>query len=192
MNNQYEVLSPWAEIDPIPLRGISPRLIDLTGKKIGLFCNYKRAARPILTVVEQKLKEKFPTSETSWFVQKQGMPILKEYGHCDATKEYACVVILRDRQPTLYTLPPDLTTNQAEYHAILCALRKALRCGYKEFCLSTDSQLAVRQLEGSYKIKSQPLQVLATEVAKLAQQFTDLEIKWVRRGDNQAGKVLGD
>ena len=40
----YEVLSPWAEADPVPLSGISPRLEDMTGKKIGLFCNSKRAA----------------------------------------------------------------------------------------------------------------------------------------------------
>jgi hypothetical protein len=66
-NNQYEVLSPWAEADPVPLRGISPRLTDLTGKKIGLFRNFKRAAKPMLTVVEKKLKERYPTSEVSWF-----------------------------------------------------------------------------------------------------------------------------
>jgi len=66
-NSQYEVLSPWAEVDPIPLRGISPRVTNLAGKKIGLFRNFKRAARPILTVVETKLKERFPTAEFSWF-----------------------------------------------------------------------------------------------------------------------------
>jgi len=68
MNGQYEVLNPWAEADPVPLRGISPRVTDLTGKTIGLFCaSYKVASRPILMVVEEKLKEKFPTSKFSWF-----------------------------------------------------------------------------------------------------------------------------
>ena len=66
-NGQYEVLSPWAEVDPIPLRGISPRVTDLAGKKIGLFRNFKRAAQPMLAVVERKLKERFPDSEISWF-----------------------------------------------------------------------------------------------------------------------------
>jgi hypothetical protein len=64
---QYEVLSPWAEVDPIPLRGISPRVDALSGKKIGLFANFKRAARPIQAVVEKKLKEGFPDCETSLF-----------------------------------------------------------------------------------------------------------------------------
>lgn len=64
---QYEVLSPWAEVDPIPVRGLSPRLDSLAGKKIGLFANFKRAARPIQAEVEKRLKEKFPDIETSLF-----------------------------------------------------------------------------------------------------------------------------
>lgn len=60
-NGEFEVLSPWAVVDPIPLRGITPRLTDLNGKTIGLFANGgKRAARPILNAVEAKLKERFP------------------------------------------------------------------------------------------------------------------------------------
>jgi hypothetical protein len=75
MNNQYEVLSPWAEADPVPIKGILPRVTDLSGKKIGLFTNAKAVAPLILTVVEQKLKERFPTCETSWYHGKrQGLP----------------------------------------------------------------------------------------------------------------------
>ena len=63
----YEVLSPWAEADPIPLKGLSPRLDKLDGKKIGLLCNNKRAAPLILQVTEKLLKQKFPTAAISWF-----------------------------------------------------------------------------------------------------------------------------
>jgi hypothetical protein len=66
-NGEFEVLSPWADVDPVPLKGIAPRLKDLTGKKIGLFVLSKPAARPILTVLEAKLKQKYPTCETSWY-----------------------------------------------------------------------------------------------------------------------------
>jgi hypothetical protein len=48
----YEVLSPWAEADPIPLHGLAPRLAKLDGKKIGLL---------------QNSKEKFPTTKISRF-----------------------------------------------------------------------------------------------------------------------------
>jgi len=61
--NLYEVMSPWAEADPIPLKGIAPRVKDLSGKKIGLFRNSKRAARPSLGVVETNLKARFPGCE---------------------------------------------------------------------------------------------------------------------------------
>jgi hypothetical protein len=66
-NGVFEVLGPWAEADPIPGRGITPRLRVIAGKKIGLLTNAKRAARPILAVVERRLKERFPTVEISWY-----------------------------------------------------------------------------------------------------------------------------
>ncbi|MBI4295683.1 MAG: hypothetical protein HY667_01055 [Chloroflexi bacterium] len=73
--SQYEVLSPWAEAEPKPLRGITPRVTDLTGKRIGLFVNYKRAARPILTVVSDRLKKRFPTVEFSDFVFRENYDV---------------------------------------------------------------------------------------------------------------------
>jgi hypothetical protein len=60
--NDYEVLSPWAEADPIPFRGITPRIDTLAGKKIGLLRNSKRAAAPTLDVVRRRLSEKYPTA----------------------------------------------------------------------------------------------------------------------------------
>ena len=69
MSGPYEVLSPWAEVDYVPLRGLSARLADFTGKKIGLFLNSKIAARPMQDTVEKKLKERFPTLKFSRFVR---------------------------------------------------------------------------------------------------------------------------
>lgn len=63
----YEVLSPWAEADPIPLNGLAPRLDKLDGKKIGLLCNNKRAAPLMLDVTEKLIKEKFPTTSITRF-----------------------------------------------------------------------------------------------------------------------------
>jgi hypothetical protein len=63
----YEVLSPWAEADPIPARGITPRLDTLEGKKIGLFANGKRAAVPSLSALERELKARYPGVQTSWY-----------------------------------------------------------------------------------------------------------------------------
>jgi hypothetical protein len=76
LSGQYEVLNPWAEVDPIPPRGISPRLLDLNGRTIGFFATvHKAQARPILTVVERKLKERFPSLKFSWFLQETNVDI---------------------------------------------------------------------------------------------------------------------
>jgi hypothetical protein len=64
---QYEALSPWADADPIPVRGISPRLDSLKGKKIGLYVNTKRAAMPIAKSVDKRLKEIYPNIQTIIF-----------------------------------------------------------------------------------------------------------------------------
>jgi hypothetical protein len=64
-STEYEVLSPWADADPVPLRGIAPRPADLAGKKIGLYSNRKRAAQLTLDAFERELLQKFPTAQTS-------------------------------------------------------------------------------------------------------------------------------
>lgn len=68
MADGYGVLSPWAETDLIPLKGVVPRLDSLGGKKIGLFSmTYKKASTPMLAAVERKIKEKVPSVEFRWF-----------------------------------------------------------------------------------------------------------------------------
>jgi hypothetical protein len=64
---QFEALSPWAEVDPIPLHGLSPRISTLEGKKIGLFVNPKRAAMPIAESIQKKLKTMYPNIQTIVF-----------------------------------------------------------------------------------------------------------------------------
>jgi hypothetical protein len=64
---QFEVLSPWAEVDPIPFSGISPRIPTLAGKKVGLFVNPKRAAMPIAEAIDKKLKAMYPDIQTIVF-----------------------------------------------------------------------------------------------------------------------------
>jgi hypothetical protein len=67
MSNSFEVLNPWAEADPIPQKGLAPRLQDLSGKKIGLLYNYKRASQPILREIQEGIKRKFSSVVFSWY-----------------------------------------------------------------------------------------------------------------------------
>ncbi len=69
MNGQFEVLSPWAEVDPIQLKGLTaPRLTDLAGKKIGLFASSKPISKRIMTAFEGQFKKRFPNTQTSMWV----------------------------------------------------------------------------------------------------------------------------
>jgi hypothetical protein len=74
-SGRYETLNPWADVDPISPRGISPRVTDLASKRVGLFCNFKPGAKPVLSVVEAKLKERFPSIQVSQFVFPYNMGI---------------------------------------------------------------------------------------------------------------------
>ncbi len=76
--SQYEVLSPWSEADPIPFRGLTaPRLTDLAGKKIGLFASSKPISKRIMTAFETNFKERFPASQTSWYVGEDSWAIVQ-------------------------------------------------------------------------------------------------------------------
>lgn len=79
----YEVLSPWAEADPIPPRGIAPRLGSLDGKTIGLLRNSKRAAAPLMEVIERRLREKFPAVEFTEFANLKPNERLVDQGKQD-------------------------------------------------------------------------------------------------------------
>jgi hypothetical protein len=70
---EFSVLNPWAEVDPIPVKGISPRLDALSGKTIGLYCNFKEAAKQIQSVLERRLKERFPDSKYTWYHSNMGV-----------------------------------------------------------------------------------------------------------------------
>jgi hypothetical protein len=65
---KYEVLNPWADADPVPVRGISPRVAGLEKATIGFYSStYKTAARRINDMVAKKLKARFPEAKFSWF-----------------------------------------------------------------------------------------------------------------------------
>ena len=68
----FDVLSPWAETDPLPLQGINPRVTDLRGTRIGLYANYKRAAVPIQDAVEAELRARYGSDVSIRRFEQQG------------------------------------------------------------------------------------------------------------------------
>jgi hypothetical protein len=86
--NEYEVLNPWAEADPMRFRGISPRLDGLSGKRIGLLVNTKRAAAPTMQVLKRRLKERFPTVEFSEFANLRPNETITEHAAKDEFEDW--------------------------------------------------------------------------------------------------------
>ncbi len=76
------------------------------------------------------------------------------------------------------------TNNIAEYKALINALEKVKKSklGIDMICY-LDSELVVRQLNGSYKIKAKHLKPLFEKVKKLQEDFRWVKIRHVRRYD---------
>ena len=82
------------------------------------------------------------------------------------------------------------TNNVAEYTAIIIGLQMAKRHGVKDLTVRMDSELAVKQLTGHYRVKNPPLASLFLQVKKLEHQFPRVRYEHVRREKNTAADAL--
>lgn len=82
------------------------------------------------------------------------------------------------------------TNNQAEYTGIIEGLKKAHELGYDEVEARLDSELAVRQLNGQYKVKNPELAKLFLQIYNLKQHFRKVTFTHVRREYNVAADAL--
>ena len=84
------------------------------------------------------------------------------------------------------------TNNQAEYLALLIALREAAALRARRVHVRTDSQLLVRQMTGEYRVKNPALQDLHAEAGRLARGFEAFDIEWVNREESAAADRLAN
>ena len=82
------------------------------------------------------------------------------------------------------------TNNQAEYTAIVIGLEKAKLLGADSVELFMDSELAVKQLKGEYKVKNQDLAKRFLEVKNLLTYFDHVVITHVRREKNKVADAI--
>jgi len=83
-----------------------------------------------------------------------------------------------------------LTNNQAEYMAIIAALKK-FQDSTDKIIIFSDSKNTVNQLNHEFAINNEQLRALAQEAWLLIPKIPNLEIKWIPRKENLAGKMLG-
>jgi len=87
----------------------------------------------------------------------------------------------------------EATNNQAEYKAVILALKKAKELGGEELDFYLDSQLVVEQINQNYKIKDKELGKLFVQVWNLQQSFKKVTFTHVPREQNkEADKLVNE
>ncbi len=84
------------------------------------------------------------------------------------------------------------TNNQAEYQAIIAALKKAISAGVKQVIVKSDSELVVEQINGRYKIKNTALRPLYQQVVRLTGSLESFTIAYVPREQNAEADALAN
>lgn len=97
---------------------------------------------------------------------------------------------VKETGESFYEKKSDLTNNQAEYLAIISALKKFADAN-EPLEIFSDSKNTVSQLNHEFAINNEQLRELAREAWSLIGRFPNLKITWIPRKQNLAGKMLG-
>jgi ribonuclease HI len=84
------------------------------------------------------------------------------------------------------------TNNVAEYQALLHALRYALAQGARRVRVFSDSELVVRQMDGTYRVKHPDMVPLHREARALFGRFEEARLAHVRREQNREADRLAN
>lgn len=96
---------------------------------------------------------------------------------------------IKETGQSFYEKSPEITNNQAEYKAIIFALKSVTPDN--EIHIFSDSKNTVSQLNHEFAINNEQLRSLAQEVWVLIGKFPKITIQWIPRNQNIAGKMLG-
>jgi len=78
----------------------------------------------------------------------------------------------------------NVTNNIAEYLAIYNGLKEAKKFGVKRLIIYSDSELAVKQLKGIYRIKNEKLKKIFHAIQDIIKEFEIVEIESIPREKN--------
>jgi ribonuclease HI len=112
------------------------------------------------------------------------------------------VVFCNEKQEIIKTynsyLGEKITNNEAEYQAVIFALKKFISVFGKKLAkeseleIRSDSELLVKQLKGAYKIINPRIQLLFIELWNLKIDFNKIFFKLIPRGKNKEADRLAN
>ena len=97
---------------------------------------------------------------------------------------------VKETGESFYEKKTDITNNQAEYLAIISALKKYIDSD-EEITIYSDSKNTVNQLNHEFAINNEKLRDLAREAWAIMGKIPNLTISWIPRNENTACKMLG-
>ena len=86
----------------------------------------------------------------------------------------------------------ETTNNIAEYTALIYAAKRMKILGATDVTIYSDSELMVKQINGSYKVKNEGLQALFGEVTKLSGKFHSFQVIHIPREENSCADGLAN
>lgn len=84
------------------------------------------------------------------------------------------------------------TNNYAEYTALLMGLELSFAIGARDIEILSDSQLLVRQMQGTYKVRSSNIMPLYRNALKLLEKFESATIVHIDRDQNREADRLAN
>lgn len=82
------------------------------------------------------------------------------------------------------------TNNVAEYIALIIALQEAVKARVRDVLVYSDSELLVRQIHGTYRVKDDKLKQLFAIFDNLAGYFKNFSIEFIEREKNKTADNL--
>lgn len=86
----------------------------------------------------------------------------------------------------------NVTNNIAEYTGLILGLNQAAKVGIKQLTVNGDSQLAIKQMTGVYKVNSENLIELYKTAKQLEKSFDSISYNHVYRKDNKRADELSN
>jgi ribonuclease HI len=84
------------------------------------------------------------------------------------------------------------TNNVAEYTALITAMEEAAKLGARRVLVRGDSELIIRQMTGTYRVKNPVMKKLHERAAALAAKFESADFEHNRREDNSLADKLAN
>lgn len=127
------------------------------------------------------------------------MPYQKLYVYADASvypHATGLGAVIKDERGTLLAWRNHalhaMSSNEAEYHALLFALEQVLTFSPREIEVFSDSKLVIEQMRGAYRVNHANLRDLYQQAKRMTARFAKVTFTHISRERNQLADAIAD